>query len=268
MFKLLKLEYSKFRKSTVIILLTTMFAVFFPFSLTIGKLLKGLPPVFPSEETIVRFSGVWEYLGYAGNWMVFFFLGVMIVYTITLEVSYKTLRQSIIIGMTRQQYFTSKILLVLIISLFATLYYTIIALVVGWINTPDADISLAFTNEWAIPRFYLMSVGYLSFAMMIAFLIRNSGLAVFLYLSIVLLVEPLIRLGHFKFLGPKFQNYYPLNCIEDNMPLPLLKMADYIKSSELDLTVVLSYKMAALMSVGYIIVFIGISYYNFIKRDL
>ena len=268
MFKLLKLEYSKFRKSTVIILLTTMFMVFFPFSLTIARLFKDLPAVLPSEKVFIQFSTVWEYLGYAGNWMVFFFLGVMLIYTITLEVSYKTLRQSIIIGMTRQQYFASKVYLLLVLSVIATLYYTLIALVVGFINTPDADISLALANEWAIPRFFLMCIGYLSFAMMIAYLIRNSGLAVFLYLSTVLLVEPLIRLGHVKFLGAKFQNYYPMNCVEDNMPLPLLKMADYVKSSEVDLTVLLSYKMAAIMTVIWTIIFIGISYYNFTKRDL
>lgn len=268
MFKLLKLEFSKFRKSTVVLLLSTMFIVFLPFSLSVGKLFKNLPPMLPSEKVFVEFSTVWEYLGYAGNWMVFFFIGVLIIYTITLEVSYKTLRQSIIAGMTRNQYFLSKIYLVLVISIFVTLYYTLIALIIGFINTPDADISMAFANEWAIPRFFLMSVGYLSFAMMIAYLIRNSGLAVFLYLSIVLLVEPLVRLGHMKFLGAKFQNYYPMNIVEDLMPLPLLKIADYVKSSEIDLTVLLSYRTAAVGTIIYILIFTGISYYNFTKRDL
>ena len=268
MFKLLKLEFSKFRKSTVVILLTVMFVVFFPFSLTVTRIFEEFPPPFPPAKVLVQFSAVWEYLGYVGNWMVFFFLGVMIIYTITLEVSYKTLRQSIIIGMTRNQYFLSKIYLVVVISLIATLYYSIIAFTVGYINTPEANLSLAFDNEWAIPRFFLMSLGYLSFAMMIAYLIRNSGLAVFLYLSLILLVEPLVRLGHVKFIGTKFQNYYPMNCIEDNMPLPLLRIADYIKTGELDLTILLSYKMAAMMSVIYTIIFVGISYYNFIKRDL
>jgi hypothetical protein len=59
-----------------------------------------------------------------------------------------------------------------------------------------------------------------------------------------------------------------MNCIEDNMPLPLLRIADYIKTGELDLTILLSYKMAAMMSVIYTIIFVGISYYSFIKRDL
>ena len=268
MIKLLKLEFSKFRKSTVVILLSTMFIVFLPFSLSVGKLFKDLPAMLPSEEVFVRFSTIWEYLGYAGNWMVFFFIGVLIIYTITLEVSYKTLRQSIIIGMTRNQYFLSKLYLILTISVIVTLYYTVIALIIGFINTPDADMAMAFSNEWAIPRFFLMSIGYLSFAMMIAYLVRNSGLAVFLYLSIVLLIEPLVRLGHVKFLGAKFQNYYPMNCTEDLMPLPLLKIADYVKSSDFDLVVLLSYKTAAIATIIWSAIFIGISYYNFTKRDL
>ena len=103
---------------------------------------------------------------------------------------------------------------------------------------------------------------------MIAYLIKNSGLAVFLYLSVVLLVEPLIRLGHVKFLGAKFQKFYPMNCVEDNMPLPLLKIAEYVKTSEVDLAVALSYEIAAITTIVWTIIFIGISYLNFTIKDL
>lgn len=268
MIKLLKLEFSKFKKSTVIIMLSTLFLVFYPFSLTVGKLFKDLPPVFPSADTFYQFETVWEYLGYSGNWMVFFFLGVIVIYTITLEVTHKTMRQSIITGLSRNEFFASKLYLVIVFSTFATLYYAIIAFVVGWINTPEVNMELALTNEWAIPRFFLMSLGYLTFAMMIAYLIRSSGLGVFLYLSFVLMIEPLMRYGHMELIGKDFVNYYPMNSVEDLMPLPLLKLADFIKTKDMDTSILLPYKTAAILSSVYILFFVAVSYLSFTKRDL
>lgn len=268
MFRLLKLEYSKFRKSTVIVLLATFFLLFFPFSLYVGSVFPELPAFLPSAEIFYVFPTVWDYLGYAGNWMVYFFFGVLVIYTITLEVRYKTLRQSVIIGLSRKEFFISKLLVILVLAIVATLYYSLIALIVGWINTPDPSISLAFENQWSIARFFLMSISYMTCAMMFAYLLRNAGLAIFLYLSYVLIIENLLRIGHLKMEDSGLTNFYPMNATEDLMPLPFFRFAEFITSNQYDFNILLSYKEAALATSGYVLIFIGISYYNFIKRDI
>jgi len=268
MLKLLKLEYSKFKKNTVIVVLASFFILFFPLTLFVLSELPEIPILMPNPKIIYRFSTIWEYFGYVGNWMVYFFLGVMIIYMITLEVRYKTLRQSIIIGLSRKEFFMSKLLLVFVLSTFATVYYSLICLIVGWINTSNPDIALAFSNEWAIPRFFLMSMSYMTFAMMISYLLRNAALSIFIYLAYALIIESLLRLGVLQLKETWFVNWFPMNAAEDLMPLPVLKITQGIEINKYDFDVLLSYGTASIITIVYLVIFIALSYYNFMKKDI
>ena len=269
MLRLIKLEWSKFNKNTVIVLLFCFFCIFFPASLYIGKLMPDLPTFLPGREIFFKFPTVWEYLGYAGNWAVFFFLGVLVIYTITIEVSNKTMRQSIINGMSRNQFIAAKILNVLILSLFATLFYVVITLIVGFLGTEDASIKAAFENEYAIPRFFLMSFSYLNFAVFLAFLFRKAGLAVFFYLTYVMVIEMLLRwVVHMKINKSELVNYYPMNATEDLMPFPFMKYADFIPNTGIEFALLLTYQQATIITIIYALIFFSISYYTFIKRDI
>lgn len=268
---LLSLEWKKFRKNSVVTLLTCFYFLFLPAASFIGKNLKtdGISPLIPGSDTYYSFPGVWEYLGYAGNWVVFFFLGVVAIYLVTAEVNYKTQRQSIINGMTRESYFLSKLYAILTISFIATIYYVIIALILGVINTEQYDFGYMFENNWAIPRYFLMSVGYLSFAMLLAYLLKKSGLAIFVYFSYVMIIELILRwVIHSKFFEGGSAKYYPLNAIEDLMPLPLWKIGKNFKMSDIDYNPLLSYTEAAGISIVSIIAFITISWFVFKKSDI
>jgi len=163
MFHLLSLEYKKFRKSSVVSILTLFYFLFLPAGLMLLKQvdLDGLPPqaklLLPTSESLFQFPNIWEYLGYVGNWMVFFFLGVVLITIISAEVQYKTQRQTIINGMDRNTYFKSKMFVLLAISVVATLYYSLISMVVGIITTPEWDLAYMFDNNWAILRYFLMT---------------------------------------------------------------------------------------------------------------
>lgn len=269
MIKLIKLEWSKFSKSTIIILLFAFFLIFFPSSLYVGKLMPELPKFLPGKQVFFTFPTVWEYLGYAGNWTVFFFLGVLIIYTFTIEVSNKTMRQSIISGLTRNQFFVSKYLNVFLLSLFATLYYTIISLAVGFYNTEEASLAMAFDNNYAIPLFFLMSFSYLNFALFLAFLFRKSGIAVFFYLTYVMVIEMLLRwVVHYKIDESELINYYPMNATEDLMPFPFFKYADFIPGNDIAIPFLLTTQQAVVTTSIYCVIFAAISYITFIKRDI
>ncbi len=266
MFKLLSLEWKKFRKNSVVQMLLWIFVIFFPSLIFIGKnkdLFENNPLI--SSADIFAFPGVWKWLGWDGNWMVFFALGFLMVYVISIEMSYKTMRQNIITGLTRTEYFLSKLYVLLVFSLFATILYAIVGLIIGYVHTDDATFSMAMDNNWAIPRYFLMCVAYLSFAMFIGFTIKNSGLAVLTYLAYGILLEPMIRwLGHSELTGGhKSMHWYPMNAAEDLMPMP---SPDFLsgKASEIFLTT----QEAVIISSIYTILFIGLTYYTFTKRDM
>lgn len=268
MMKLLKLEWSKFRKNTVIVLLMTFFLVFYPCCLYFGKFMDNIPDFIPGKVDIFQFPHIWDYLGYAGNWIVFFFLGVLVIYTVTIEVSNKTMRQGIINGMSRQQFYLSKVLIVLTLSLVATLFYTLLSAGFGWFNTEDVSFSQVFDNGKAVPKFFLMSFAYMNFALFLAFLFRKSGIAVFFYLAYMILIEPLLKLLTQQYLfSNKYVNYFPMNAAEDLMPSPLFKIAEKVPNN-IDFPFLLESGEAAVLTILYIGLFLGLSYFSFLRRDI
>ena len=275
MFNLLSLEWKKFRKNSVVNLLSLFFVLFLPAGMILLKdyntdsLPAPVKLLIPGPETFYSFPGVWEYLGYAGNWTVFFFLGVVVIYLICAEINYKTQRQTIINGMERKTYYSSKMLAIVAISLIATLYYSVVAIGIGIWFTDDWDIAFIFDNEWAILRFFLMCLGYLSFAGLLAVLLKKSGLAIFIYMSYAIIIEPLLKalLRWKDFIPGEFANYLPLNAMEDLMPMPFYQYAEMIPG-DFDFEFLLSHKSAIITSVIFILLFVLLGYRVFMKRDL
>jgi len=266
---LLALEWKKFKGNAVCQLLSIMFLVLMPTLLFFGKELSDVPPPLPSNDVFFNFPTIWEYNGYVGNWLVFFFLGFIAIYIITSEVNNKTLRQSIIIGMTRKQFFLGKLSVIVVLTLFATVLYTICTLVIGGFHADSFSFSAAFDNDQAILRFFLMTLGYLSFGLMLGFVIRRSGIAIFTYLSYIMFIELIIRWAiHFNTFKDNTMNFYPMNAIEDLMPNPFFKYAELIPRKDLDFSFLLTYNEAIITTSIYIVIFIGLSYWNFMKKDI
>ena len=267
---LLRTEWHKFRKNAVISLLGIMFLITMPTVLFIGKELKDVPPPLPNNKVFFEFPTTWDYLGYAGNWLVFFFLGLVVIFLISSEVNYKTMRQNVITGYTRKTYFLSKLFSVLVLCVAVTLYYMIIGLVIGFIHTEGATLSSALDNDYALFRFFLMSLGYSSMAFVIAFVLRKSGVSVLFYLTYIMLIEHFLKwVVHFGQIAKNETiNFYPSNVIEDLMPFPLFHFADAIPRKDLNFSFLLEPMEAGIATCIYIIFFISIAYWNFMRRDI
>ena len=252
---LLVTEWLKFRKNAVISLLGIMFLIFMPTTLFIGKQWQNLPKPLPNNSIFFEFPSMWSYLGYIGNWYVFFFIGLMVVFMITSEMNYKTLRQNIISGYTRQTFFKAKLFSMIVLCIIATAIYTLVGLAIGLVHTEGSTLSSALSNNLAIPRFFLMSLGYCSLAFLISFVIRRSGISVLFYLCYTLMIEPFLRWGlHFGQLEIKNKsvNFYPANSFEDLMPNPLFRYAEAIPMDDLDFSFLLTYEEATIASIIYL----------------
>lgn len=270
--RLLKLEYTKFKKNSVIGLLTLLYVISMPTVIFIGKEFDDidLPDPLPGKIVFYEFPTVWDYLGYVGNWLSFFFLGLIAVFIVVNEVNYKTFRQNIITGLTRKEYFLAKVYSILAISVLAALYYATVAMGIGLTHTPNLEMSEILDSSWAIPRFFLMTFGYMSFGLFIGFLIRRSGVSVLFYLTYILMFEAMIKWGiHFRLIAKNATiNYYPSNCIEDLMPMPLFRFADLIPKKDIDFNFLLNYTEATIGTLVWIVIFLGLSYRSLMKRDV
>lgn len=269
MVKLLFFEYSKWKKNSVIGILLGMFVLMLPLIIFIGKELDNVPPPLPSSDVFFQFPTMWNYLGFAGSWLAFFCLGLIAVFMVVNEVSYKTMRQNIISGLRREEFFAAKILSIVVLSLCATLLYMVIGLIIGFVHTKGATIGDAFDNSWAIPRFFLMCLGYMTMGLFAGFIFRRSGVAVLFYLIYVMMLEPAIKwLLHFRFFENNSINFYPSNVFEDLMPFPLYHFADAIPKKDLDFNFLLPYGTAAIAAIVWIIILGGIAYWSILKRDI
>lgn len=273
MFHLLKLEWLKLRDYTVFRVMGVLYLILLP-----GFFLSGLsflpdgdlggPAGAIGKNVIYAFPDVFKYLGYGGNWMVFFFLGFIAVISITNEFSNKTLRQNIITGMSRTDYFLSKLYFVLAISAAATIWYFLCGLVIGLFNTETIYTSAIFRNIEMVPRYFLMCVGYMSVGVLFGFVIRRTGVALFLYLAYGMFIEPLLRYAvHLQIVQHKSVHWYPMNAFEDLVPIPFGEMAEGFAQDQ-GFSFFLSPVLAISLSLFYLSLFFFLSWRRMRGADL
>ncbi len=269
MIDLLKIEFYKFRKNSVVIVLTALFFLFMPTILLYVKdTFAHIPPPFPSSKDFYEFPNVWDYQGYAGNWMVSFLLGFLVIYSFTSEVANKTMRQCIINGWTRQEYWRSKVYTLVLFSAVATIVYAVSTIIIGLVHTEDVDLELILDNNFAIVRFFLMCLGYTSFALFIASWIRKGTLAVLLYFAYVMFIEQIFRGIHLYYFKNQSVLYYPINIIEDLMPNPIFKAPDNWLSKDIGFKVLIPYYEAAGLTTLMVALFLYLSYRFVVYKDL
>jgi ABC-type transport system involved in multi-copper enzyme maturation permease subunit len=263
---LLKLEWKKLVTYNLFRILVALYIALLPLGFLIGRGIQ-LPEETGGTISFYTFPKVWQALGYAGNWMSFFFLGFLGVLLVTNEFSYKTLRQNLITGMSRKEYFFGKYIFMIAVSIAAALYYAIVALGVGFYYTDYVIIERVMENIDFIPKFFLMSFAYMNFAFLLGILLRRMGLALFLYFIYTLLIEMVLRyFFHAKIFGEDSasRNYYPLNAFEDLAPFPI---PDIGPSSEMP-NFFLEPNLAVILTLVYSAIFTFIAYQVFMKRDL
>jgi ABC-type transport system involved in multi-copper enzyme maturation permease subunit len=171
-----------------------------------ATMLIGYPFTFPE---------VWHTVAYASSIFVFIPSLVVIMF-ITNEYTYKTHRQNIIDGWSRQQFLSAKLINVLMISLLTTLLFTMVALVIGSVNRTDENV---WENSKYIPLFALQSFAQLSIAFFIAFLVRKAFIALGIFLFYFIILEPVIvGLGKWKINDAG--RFMPLEISDRLIPVP------------------------------------------------
>ena len=269
---LLKLEWLKQKNFTMFRVMGLLFLIGLPSLLLIAKTFNldvdNLPPFLPSIESLFQFPNVWIYLGYIGSWLTFFFLGFMGVLMVTNEYGNKTLRQNIITGLSRKQYFLSKLYFMLTISFCATAYYTIWCLLFGYIHTDTVYLNTVMKNADYVYRFFLMSFGYMTVGLLFGLLIRRTGIALFLYLAYAMIIENILRYAiHLRLTNNHSMHYYPMNALEDLVPIPFSEMAQGF-TEENGFSFFLSPTEALVCVVIYTLLFLRFGYWRLEKGDL
>jgi len=265
MIKLLKIDFKKLRNYRTFWVLTILYFATMGLVTSSGmEFLKWLVSKGADFDQVdilriplYHFPDIWQNLTYVSTYFQLV-LAIVVIVSVTNEFSYKTIRQNIIDGMDRKDFLTSKVMMVFMLSITATLFVFLIGLVTGLIYSPETELRFIFTNIEFIPAFFLATFSYLMMVLLFAIIIKRAGLAIG-----IVLIYPALEYAFGASLPDVMDPilpYLPQHAINALVKVPFqryvfMEIQDYVDP------------LSVAVVVGYIILFILLAYRSLVKRD-
>jgi ABC-2 type transport system permease protein len=189
---------------------------------------------------LYHFPDIWQNLAWAAG-LLKLGLAIMVVISITNEFTYRTVRQNIIDGLSREQFLISKVLTNFVLAALSMLSVFLIALVAGFIYSPSIDFPYGMTGIAFYPAYFLEVFAFLSFALMLGILVQRSGLTIILLLNSYL-IELILKENLDNYVPESIQ-FFPLESIMNLVPLPFARYAfqeirDYVTFASVGIALV------------------------------
>ncbi|NOT92827.1 ABC transporter permease [Ferruginibacter sp.] len=229
MIELLKIEWLKLKNYTAFKVLAIFFgvgvvAVNYVIYIINREVVQQVPVPGVSTLAPYGFDMTWHTTSYATG-CILLLPAMLLAILITNEYGYKTHRQNIIDGLTRQQFIGVKLMMALIFALVATVLVFFTALIFGLFS----GTSFSFNGIANVGYFFLKTLTYNLFAVLVSVLVKRTGFVIgllFIYmgaenfisqllwgLSIYLKREKNTDLGNMG-------DYLPLNAVDGLLEFP------------------------------------------------
>jgi len=212
--RLLEIEFLKlgyYRTFQVIVGLYGLLIVLM--FLSFNELTVGPFQVLSKES--FKFPYVWQNVAFLSKFLNLY-LAIAVVFIITNEFSYRTVRQNIIDGLTRKQVVLSKFWVILLLALGATLTMGLVSVVLGIADSRVITWSLFTQRIDFVAGFFVHAFGIFSLAALLAYLFRKNGLTILVFLPYVMFVESIIR----NLIDAPFVKYFPVKTFTDLIYVP------------------------------------------------
>ena len=221
---LLKLEWSKYAPSGAFRVFAGLYACLFALVVFLARS-AGQNMNFTSNgvtshplDGLFVYPHNWELLACIGSWMNAFVLGSLGVFMITLELGNRTLRQSVIFGLTRVEVAVSKFVWAAALALAATAFYIFL----GFGGAVLDSAGLGFPPVECVLGFFLQALGYLLLGTLVGLVIRQTALASMAYLAYVLFLETVLRwVFYFSVAKTRLLLFLPDQVLGALTPLPV-----------------------------------------------
>jgi ABC-2 type transport system permease protein len=193
--RLLKIEWSKFFPSATFRVFVGLYVGSFALVVFLARSIGRNLTMDSNGATSHPMAGIfdypnnWQLLACIGSWMNLFVLGSLGVFMITMEFSNRTLRQSVIFGMTRLEVAVSKLFGAAALALGATGFYVLLGF--GGEIFDGGVFGLPPAN--CVVEFFIQALGYLLLGNLVGLLIRQTAIAVLAYLAYVVFLESALR---------------------------------------------------------------------------
>lgn len=272
MIRLFQLEWLKLRHYRPFWVLMGMFVVVLVLSTCMGvfflEYLKRQGADFdgidPTIIPIYDFPDVWHNMAYMAN-IVKVVLGFVVVISAANEVSYRTLRQNIIDGLSKKEFWLSKLTLVFALSAFGTILLFALGLLMGSIYSHPEAMRFMFDHLYFVWAYFLILVTYLTFCFWVTLLLPRVGLVIVGLFLYTLIFEPFLGvfLENFPHLYDWMRSvaaFLPVRSLYHLIDVPfaryfLMPIQDYLRWDQVSIVV------------GWLVFNTGFSYYLLRRRD-
>lgn len=272
--KLLKTEWLKLKHYNAFIVLSSFFALgvfttnYIVFTVNkniVGKInTAGLVSSFNPYD----FTRTWQTTSYATGWLLIL-PALLLIILVTNEFTYRTNRQNIIDGWSRQEFISVKIALAVITALATTLLVIITALVFGLFSGTSFSLN-GFSH---VGFFLLKALSYNLLAVLISVWIRRTGFAIglyFIYLGAENIISQLLDVWSLKL---RADNNIDLGSMGDYLPMNasdgLLTFPDNPLKSITKANLPTDYTwLVVIMAIVYVALFYYLSRRRIVNTDL
>ncbi len=174
----------------------------------IAKMLIGNPFSFPEA---------WHTVAYFSSWFVFI-PAVVVIMLVTNEYGYKTHRQNIIDGWSRNQFMAAKLIDILLVSLLITALYIAVSIIIGFTNSSGGT-----TDKWSLSYyaalFALQTVSQLSIAFLVGFLVKRAFIALGIFIFYFIVLENIL-VGIARVKAHDIGRFLPIEISDRLIPVP------------------------------------------------
>lgn len=276
MTQLLKIEFKKIKTYRTFWLLIGLYFLFLALGLMMAEYMvnnivddinRRTPIPFPHIK-IYFFPWIWQNLAFFSTIRyVMIFPAIVIIILITNEFTFKTIRQNVITGMSRQEFLRSKLELILVVTSAMTLFVLLGTLILGISNTADITMNIIIEKSVFIAGYFISVLTFLIFALFFGFIFRNTGLSIALFTLYIFIVEPIIY--YFLKSPLVFKNniytYLPCNSFLRVTEYPAIPVLKTIFGINLQESVTPG---STAIAVGYALLMVGIVYLILRRKDL
>lgn len=218
--KLLRIEWRKIRTNRTYIVLGILYLIFLVVSMwTFNRVFEealSKQPMLGTMFSSNRFPDVWHYMAWIGTWFKII-LGILVIIMVGNEYNFKTLRQQLINGLSRTEFFLGKFWIILLLAIGSTLLLFVTGLLLGLLNTPSFDTAMMFEQIHFLAGYFLMAIPYMLFAFLLVILLKRVGLTMGLLLLYDLIAERVLV----YYVPESIDQFFPLNSIGMLVRFPL-----------------------------------------------
>jgi ABC-type transport system involved in multi-copper enzyme maturation permease subunit len=213
--RLLSIEWLKISTYRSFYVFTGIYAVLIFFTYFGVNSFLNLGPLF-DVNSVYKFPNVWYFVSYVSSWFSPI-LSLLMIQLVCNEFTFRTMRQHIIDGLSREELLTSKLLMAAILSVYAGCITLLSGLLFGLTKGGIPTSADFFSETTYLLRAIWSSFGMMTAAILIALLFRRSALSILVFLAFYWIIEPLAGRIWFKDIYP----YFPLNSLDEFISSPI-----------------------------------------------